>query len=132
MHQKNDMERLLPPTAMLTFGRLPEHKHCDRERTMNSMMSFSQEQVSTMLGTYKHFIFTDHTHPLFRKGFKVLTRTLRRSKIFDVVKYPFHFFVHFLRSIFATRSTEDIITLDVIVRATHTTKDQPKNSLTHP
>jgi hypothetical protein len=99
---------------------------------MNDPRTFSQEQVRTKLGTHKHFIFTDIAHPLSSKGFNAMARTLRRSKIFDAVKYPFHFFVHFLRSIFATRSTEDIITLDVIVRATHTTKDQPKNSLTHP
>jgi|GEM_PF-5200375 len=104
----------------------------DMGRTMHNTTSFSQEHVSTMHGTHKHFIFTDLAHPLFCKGFNVLTRTLRRSKIFDDVKYTFHFFVHFLRSIFATRSEDDIIALDVIVRATHTTKDQPQNSLTQP
>jgi hypothetical protein len=99
---------------------------------MNHPRTITQEQVRTKLGTHKHFIFTDRAHPLSSKGFSGPARTLRRSKIFDAVKYPFHFFVHFLRSIFATRSAEDIIAMDVIVRATHTTKDQPKNSLTHP
>lgn len=99
---------------------------------MNSIEIPAHEQVSTMLGISKPLLSTLSTQPLSSKGFSAEARPAWTCKIIDLVKYPLHFFVHFIQSIFATRSTTANTAMVVIVRAEDATKYQPQNSMTHP